>query len=47
MKGDKNSETLEVEAVECEKPTTSSSEYEKKIPEKSTFDGPYTADLGK
>lgn len=44
MKGDKNSETLEVEG---EKPTTSSSEYEKKIPEKSTFDGPYTADLGK
>ncbi|CAI6351816.1 unnamed protein product [Macrosiphum euphorbiae] len=42
---DKNSETLEVEAVECKKPTTSSSEYEKKIPEKSTFDGPYTADL--
>lgn len=44
MKGDKNTDTLE---VECEKPTTSSSEYEKKIPEKSTFDGPYTADLGK
>lgn len=42
MKGDK--ETLEVEG---EKPTTSLSEYEKKIPDKSTFDGPNTADLGK
>ncbi|KAL4131466.1 hypothetical protein QTP88_008775 [Uroleucon formosanum] len=41
---DKNTDTLEVEG---EKPTTSSSEYEKKIPEKSTFDGPYTADLGR
>ena len=44
MKGDKNSDTLEVQG---EKPLTSSSEYEKKIPEKSTIDGPYTADLGK
>ncbi|KAL4153970.1 hypothetical protein QTP88_001803 [Uroleucon formosanum] len=39
---DKNTDTLEVEG---EKPTTFSSEYEKKIPEKSTFDGSYTADL--
>lgn len=44
MKGDKNSDTLEVEG---EKPSTTSSEYEKKISEKSTFDGLYTADLGK
>jgi len=44
MKGDKNSKTLEVES---EKPTTSTSEYEKKNPNKSTFDGPYTADLDK
>ncbi|KAF0751147.1 Uncharacterized protein FWK35_00019501, partial [Aphis craccivora] len=40
---DTNSDTLEVESI---RPTTSSNEYKKKkIPEKSTFDGPYTADL--